>query len=303
MFVKLFEDFDNFINEAIESDHFTKRVEERIMDVKIVSIGEYKKNPAKVLERCKKVLKAKLRMLVKKSYPGDSIYYIENFGKILIKDSKGTYAPIFSTDDEKYKGTVFVSIVFNNLLVTAYCVNGNKNDDEIKASVVKHSNELYPEYEQKYRGVEQKSLGEKQTIIDMDMSDEAFEKLVNPPAAKWIAPMAKPIKEMSVNKDTEIIIMTIENGREVYRKKTIESVKLLSTKSMLMSFTDRDKKTFTIDGDRLAKKFIITPAKASDNKYYVGNIIEFGVKKGHYFVKIEVSQTLDKLGTDTHQEE
>lgn len=206
---------------------------------------------------------------------------------------------MFSTDEGKYKGSVFVSIVFNNLLLTAYVVNGEKSDKEIEEMVVKHSNKLYPEYEQKYRGVKQNWLGDKETIIDMDMSDEDFETLANPAPAEKIAPMTKLEKEMSVNIGTEIIIMTMDNGKEVYKKKTVKSIRLLNTKSMFVSFTDKRSKTFTIEGEKLNKKFIITPAKASDDKYYIGDIKEFGIRRGHHFVKILVSQTLDSIDLNT----
>lgn len=299
MYVKLFEDFENFINESILSNHYIERVSQRIQNLKIFSLGEYKKNPAVALERCKKVLMAKLKILEKKSYVGDSYYWVESFGDITLKDSKGSYKATFSTDNGKFKGTVFVAIVYNNLLLTAYLINGDKTDEQIKEMVEKHSNELYPEYEQQHRGVKQDWLGNKKTIIDMDMSDEAFEILINPAPAEKITLMTKQVKEMAVTKGNEVIIMTKENGQEVYKKKTIDTITILNTKTMFLTFTDGKSKNLVIDGDKLNKKFIITPAKASDNKYYIGNITEFGVNKGKYFLKIQVSQTLDDIELNT----
>lgn len=296
MYVKLFEDF---ISESILSDHFVKRVSNRIQEASFFSVGDYKKNPATALERCKKVLTSKLKLLEKKSYVGDSIYWIENFGEIVLKDSKGSYDAVFSTDKGKYKGKMFIAIVFNNLLLTTYLVNGDKSVEEIKEMVKEHANKKYPEYARKFRGVEHSWLGGQKTIIDMDLSDEAFEIKINPAPVKTEVIMTKQVKEMTLTKGNEMTYIAKDENNEVYRRKTIAEVTFPDKKVMLVKFTDNNVKKFVIGGEKIQKKFVITPSKMSDDQFYIGDILEFGVRAGKNFVKISVSQTLRDLDVNT----
>lgn len=232
-----------------------------------------------------------LGLTLMEKYPGTQQNKVTcvNFGDLKVRSGGEIYLPTFAVkkeeeDDREYTGSVFVAILARNTAMTLELFDRKTPIEDIKKQALDHLNRIGQS--DKFESIEHAYLKDKENIIDLDVTNEEFEKQIMGGVEKTTILPEKVSKEMVFAPGTKIKFYNVKG--ELVEKTISKTERNLVDKGMTIPlriyFDDKSFKSFKKDDT-----FIVTPsAKNSESdkdkmkrlkvkgNNFVGKIYEIG---------------------------